>query len=454
MAPRFAELLGLMLLCSLWGWYEHSLALVLVGCLAAAVAWLALDSWRLGQVLRWMTAGDWSNEPRLPHVWQLLVDKIRKLQKNLQSKAQDNQARLDEFLSAIQASPNGVLLLDSDGRIEWSNQTAFEHLGIDPQRDVQQHVANLIRDPAFSAYLSKGDFQTEVSIQGAGASASKPVLISIRVHPYGKRRKLLLSRDVTVVQQAEAMRRDFVANVSHEIRTPLTVLSGFVETLQTLPLDEVERNQYLGLMEQQAKRMQTLVSDLLTLSKLEGSPSPNRQSVVLASELIERCVQEASGLSEVLAGGRHVLSVDMVQDVQLVGNRGELMSALGNLLSNAVRYTPAGGQIGVKLRVLPDGDVRISVSDTGAGIAPEHIPRLTERFYRVDRSRSRETGGTGLGLAIVKHAIQRHGGQVHIESRVGVGSVFSVQLPADRVRPVLSACAPLPRFGHPGADPV
>lgn len=436
MSFRFVELLGLMVLFSLWGWFKSSLLLVLAGVLCGAIVWLALDSWRLNQVLRWMRQGDWSNEPRLPHVWQLLVDKIRKLQKNLQSKASDSQARLDGFLSAIQTSPNGVLLLDSDGRIEWSNQTAFEHLGIDPQRDLQQHVSNLIRDPAFSAYLAKGDFLSEVSIPGAGVSASKPVVISIRVHPYGERRKLLLSRDVTAVQQAEAMRRDFVANVSHEIRTPLTVLTGFVETLQTLPLNESERSQYLALMEQQALRMQTLVSDLLTLSRLEGSPSPNRHAMVLASELIARCVQEARGLSEVLAGSRHTLVVDIDQDVRLVGNGGELSSALGNLLSNAVRYTPAGGRITVTLRMLADGDVRISVSDTGAGIAPEHLPRLTERFYRVDRSRSRETGGTGLGLAIVKHVVQRHGGQVHIESRMGVGSVFSLQFPADRVRPL------------------
>ena len=436
MGTRYVELLGMMLVASLWGWYEGSMLLLFSGCVLAAVAWMALDSWRFGQVLHWMREGDWANEPNLPHVWQLLVNKIRRLQKNLQSKAQENQSRLDEFLLAIQASPNGVMLLDSDGRIEWSNQTAFEHLGIDSQRDLQQHVVNLIRDPGFSAYLSKGDFQTEVSIPGPRTSASKPVVIAIRVHPYGKRRKLLLSRDVTAVQQAEAMRRDFVANVSHEIRTPLTVISGFVETLQSVPFDEAERNQYLALMAQQAQRMQTLVSDLLMLSKLEGSPIPSRQTTILASELIAQCVQEARNLSEVLTGGCHALSIDLHQDVQLIGNRSELLSALGNLLSNAVRYTPSKGKISVSMRLMPEGDVQIVVSDTGAGIAPEHIPRLTERFYRVDRSRSRDTGGTGLGLAIVKHVIQRHGGQVKIESQMGVGSVFSLQFPADRVRPL------------------
>jgi two-component system phosphate regulon sensor histidine kinase PhoR len=214
------------------------------------------------------------------------------------------------------------------------------------------------------------------------------------------------------------------------------VLSGFVETMQTLELADVDRDHYLGLMAQQAERMQSLVSDLLTLSKLEGSPAPNRQGLVLTSQLIDKCVADAQGLSEVLAGGSHRFTSDVSHDAQLAGSVDELSSALGNLLSNAVRYTPAGGRIDVRFEVLPDGSANLSVTDTGPGIAPEHLPRLTERFYRVDRSRSRETGGTGLGLAIVKHAIQRHGGQVSIRSDLGVGSTFVLHFPADRVRRV------------------
>lgn len=434
MTSRFVELLGLMALGSLLGWQSSSLFVLFGGMLLGGVAWLALDTWRCRRVLAWLADADAVQVPTVAAPWGKVVDKVRRLHKGLSGKARDSQARLEEFLAAIRSSPNGVLLLDSDGRIEWSNLTAGEHLGIDPERDLQQHVTNLVRDPAFASYMSKAEFQHEVAIAGAGASASKPVVIAIRVHPYGKRRKLLLSRDVTAVQQAEAMRRDFVANVSHEIRTPLTVLGGFVETLQTLPLDETERTRYLALMRQQAQRMQTLVSDLLTLSKLEGSPIPNRQQVVLASELIQACVREARGLSEVLNGPNHVLVVDVHTDVQLAGSSAELASALDNLLSNAVRYTPAGGTITTALVLGSDGVASISVSDTGAGIAPEHLPRLTERFYRVDQSRSRETGGTGLGLAIVKHVMQRHGGSVGVDSRQGEGSTFSLLLPADRVR--------------------
>ncbi|MBY0463898.1 MAG: phosphate regulon sensor histidine kinase PhoR [Burkholderiales bacterium] len=436
MTGRYVGLLGWMSLGALYGWYVNSVVWVWLGCMSGAVAWLALDNWRFQRVVNWLRTEDWSNEPKVAHAWGQLVERIRKLQKSLNGKAKDSQSRLDEFLAAIQASPNGVLLLDNQSRIEWANETAAEHLGIDPQRDLMQHVTNLIRDPAFSSYLNKGEFDSEVSIAGVRASASKPVSVAIRVHPYGKKRKLLLSRDVTAVQQAEAMRRDFVANVSHEIRTPLTVLSGFVETMQTLELADADRNHYLGLMAQQAGRMQSLVSDLLTLSKLEGSPSPNRQGVVLVSELIGKCLADAQGLSEVLAGGSHSITAEVRQDANLAGSPDELSSAVGNLLSNAVRYTPAGGRIDVGFELLADGAANLWVTDTGPGIAPEHVPRLTERFYRVDRSRSRETGGTGLGLAIVKHAIQRHGGQVTIRSELGIGSTFVLHFPADRVRRV------------------
>jgi two-component system phosphate regulon sensor histidine kinase PhoR len=364
----------------------------------------------------------------------LLADQSRRVYRVLIRQAQDNQDRLDEFLAAIQASPNGVLLLDSEGRIEWCNQTAADHLGVDPQRDLMQHVTNLVREPAFLSYLNVADFDQEVQINGYGASPAKPVQISVHIHPYGKKRRLMLTRDVTAVQQAEAMRRDFVANVSHEIRTPLTVLSGFVETLQSLPLNEAERLKYLALMAQQAERMQTLVNDLLMLSRLEGSPSPSRQDWSSARDLLGRCLQEAKGLSEVLNQSEHRIEMEFGADFELAGNAGELISGISNLLSNAVRYTPGGGRISCGIRRHSDGDAEVWVADTGPGISPEHIPRLTERFYRVDRSRSRETGGTGLGLAIVKHVIQRHGGQLSIASKLGQGSVFTLRFPADRIR--------------------
>jgi two-component system, OmpR family, phosphate regulon sensor histidine kinase PhoR len=254
------------------------------------------------------------------------------------------------------------------------------------------------------------------------------------VHPYGMGRRLLLTRDITAVEQAEVMRRDFVANVSHEIRTPLTVLMGFVETLQNLPLNEEERSRYLGLMARQAHRMQTLVDDLLTLSRLEGSPLPGVGEWTSLPALLSNCAQEGRALSDVLGKSQELLC-DEPPGLEIAGSPHELQSAMSNLVSNAVRYTPAGGSIHVRWRALPDGRGEFSVRDSGPGIASEHLSRLTERFYRIDRSRSRETGGTGLGLAIVKHVVQRHGGELKIDSTPGAGSTFAIQFPASRLRP-------------------
>jgi two-component system phosphate regulon sensor histidine kinase PhoR len=239
-------------------------------------------------------------------------------------------------------------------------------------------------------------------------------------------------------EQAEAMRRDFVANVSHEIRTPLTVLSGFVETLQTLPLEAAERARYLDLMAQQASRMQSLVNDLLMLSRLEGSPLPGAAEWSSVPTLMSQLEQEGRALSAVLnppiTGPAQQLVFEPAPRCELAGTAPELHSALSNLVSNAVRYTPAGGQVRCGWLQHPDGRSEFFVQDSGPGVAPEHIPRLTERFYRVDRSRSRDTGGTGLGLAIVKHVAQRHGAELKIESVLGKGSRFALVFPASRVR--------------------
>jgi two-component system phosphate regulon sensor histidine kinase PhoR len=246
------------------------------------------------------------------------------------------------------------------------------------------------------------------------------------------------------------MRRDFVANVSHEIRTPLTVLAGFVETLQTLALNDEERARYLDLMAQQAGRMQTLVNDLLTLSRLEGSPAPGASEAISMPTVMRQLEQDAHALSAVLNPAvDHLdkLVFDSSLTGDIVGAPNELLSAMSNLVSNAIRYTPSGGEIVVRACLLPDDRAEFSVQDSGPGIAPEHLPRLTERFYRVDRSRSRDTGGTGLGLAIVKHVAQRHGAELRIESTLGKGSVFRIIFPASRVKPFV--------VGHdPVAGPV
>src|SRR5439155_8058258 len=271
------------------------------GLVLGAFAWLALDSFYVARLLRWLRA-EQNNEtpaalvgaaPALRGIWGEVADRTRRLLKNRDQQNQESRSRLDEFLAAMQASPSGVVLLDAQGRIEWCNQMATQHFGFDAQRDVLQHIANLVREPAFRAYMASGNFSDNVVIPGNASTPARPVKLSVHVHSYGKGRKLLLSRDITAVELAEAMRRDFVANVSHEIRTPLTVLAGLIETLQTLPLKEPERVRYLTLMAQQSQRMQTLVSDLLTLSRLEGSPFPGANEWMTTSALLAQCEQEA-----------------------------------------------------------------------------------------------------------------------------------------------------------------
>lgn len=427
-------------------WILVSREMAALGIVAGAFIWLALDSLNLRRLLGWLRQ-EHADEvqspplqelPSLQGVWSDVGSRIRKLLKARNGLLKESQLRLEEFLAAMQASPSGVVLLDAQDRIEWCNQMATEHFGFDAQRDVMQHISNLVRVPAFKAYMATGNFAHDLVIPGSSSTPARPVKLSVHLYVYGNGRQLLLSRDITAVELAENMRRDFVANVSHEIRTPLTVLSGFIETLQTLPLAPAETSRYLTLMGQQSQRMQTLVSDLLTLSRLEGSPFPNAAVWLTTGALFAQCEQEARALSSLLVPNGHSLEFSADGPTEIAGIQAEIYSAISNLVTNAVRYTPDRGHIRVSWNILKDGRGEFKVHDTGPGVAPEHLPRLTERFYRVDPSRSRETGGTGLGLAIVKHVAQRHGAELLIKSELGQGSCFSLIFPPTRVRRVAS----------------
>jgi two-component system phosphate regulon sensor histidine kinase PhoR len=251
----------------------------------------------------------------------------------------------------------------------------------------------------------------------------------IQAFPFGQKRHLLLIQNVTDLQKADAMRRDFVANVSHEMRTPITVLMGFLETVQSLDLPKEQQGQYFEMMMLQAQRMKTLVEDLLTLANLESNALPAAANEVQIKTLMALIRNDSEALSQ----GRHSFSYNLQSSRNLLGDEREILSAFSNLVSNAIRYTPETGAIKVKWSINQDGQGEFSVSDTGPGIAPEHLSRLTERFYRVDRSRSRETGGTGLGLAIVKHIANRHQALLLIESTPGIGSTFTLQIPKERL---------------------
>ncbi len=404
--------------------------MVLVGALLGGMLGLAaivvVDSLRGWRLLRWLRGPRDDMAPRDTGFWGEVAYRVERSLRALEREASLERERLAEFVSAMEASPNGVLLLDAGDQIEWCNARSADHFGLDPERDRLQRVTNLIRAPAFVDYVQSGDFGEPVTF----ALPRRRGSIQVLIRRYGVDSKLVLSQDLTERERADAMRRDFVANVSHEIRTPLTVLSGFLETMRNLPLTEDERKRVITLMTQQAERMGNLVGDLLTLAQLEGSPRPTADRWVRIPALFAQAEAEARALS----AGRHAITFVGGAGAEIAGTESELQSAVANLVNNAVRYTPDGGTIRVAWAVLDNGAGELSVVDTGRGIAREHLSRLTERFYRVDGSRSRESGGTGLGLAIVKHVIQRHGGELDIASEPGQGSSFRLVFPAARVR--------------------
>jgi two-component system phosphate regulon sensor histidine kinase PhoR len=438
MFSRLLSFFALQLACGGVAWWlavgEQRHAVVVLAMLAASYAWGVLDVVQGTRVLIWLKKGELTESSIRMGIWGELAERVRKVARVRERTAIESDSRLQDFLAALQASPNGVVLLDKDARIEWFNQTAAGHFGLDAKRDLLQHFGNLVRDPAFAAYFTARDFSKAVEMPGRFNSSSLPVKLSVHMHPYGEGRCLLLSRDITVLEQVETMRRDFVANVSHEIRTPLTVLAGFIETLQTLTLDPQLQEKYLALMSEQAQRMQSLVNDLLMLSRLEGSPLPSSQDWVPVADLMAQCERDAHALSGLLWPEAHAIHFQAPEGLEVAGSAAELHSAMSNLIGNAIRYSQPDRPIEVQWSQGTGGTVVFSVKDQGVGISPEHIPRLTERFYRVDRSRSRETGGTGLGLAIVKHIAQRHSAELSIESTPGKGSRFCLTFPAARIQ--------------------
>ncbi|MEW6689694.1 MAG: phosphate regulon sensor histidine kinase PhoR [Pseudomonadota bacterium] len=399
---------------------------LLLALLAAA---LGVALWRqlreFAKLKRWASQSRLTDPPEAEGDWGEVFNLLHRHRRATLRRRRQLAQLMVRSRRGAQARPYGVAVLDPGYRLDWCNAAAREHLGLDPERDRGQPVVNIVRAPEFVDYLRERDFTQPVRLPAGGAL---PRVLEVQVVDFGAEEHLLLSRDVTGTERLEAMRRDFVANVSHELRTPLTVLAGFLETIQDLKLDAGRVRDYVALMAPQAERMKRLIEDLLTLSALEHAPAPPPAERVAMRPLLERVRAEAL----VLSGGRHRIALEVDGAHDLLGAESELVSAFVNLASNAVRYTPAGGEIRLAWRSGAEGG-EFSVEDTGIGIEPEHIPRLTERFYRVDRSRSRETGGTGLGLSIVKHALARHQAVLEITSAPGKGSRFVARFPAARL---------------------
>jgi two-component system phosphate regulon sensor histidine kinase PhoR len=382
--------------------------------------------WQEFRLSRWLENPDEVEAPDATGTWGDIFYRLQKLQRRQKTSRSELTSALEQFEHAAQAVPDGMVILNGSEQIEWCNPASRKYLGLDCGRDRGQFIRYLLRQTQFLAFLDAADFSRPLLCK---SPLNREVVLSLQLVPFGEGKKLLLARDITDLERVDAMRRDFIANVSHELRTPLTVVGGFVETLADapeLPAGEVRR--YYDLMLDHTRRMQRLLDDLLTLSRLESADHALKDEPVDVPDLAQALKAEAESLSR----GRHRIGLQLESGAWLKGSLQEIRSALGNLVSNAVRYTPSGGEITLAWREQA-GEGVFSVTDTGEGIATEHIPRLTERFYRVDRSRSRETGGTGLGLAIVKHVLTRHGARLEVRSAPGKGSTFSAVFPHSRL---------------------
>lgn len=402
---------------------------------AAALFLLARHERQIGRLAAWAEQPLGTPLPDAGGSWSRAFMALHRRARQAAAQREELQEMGERFRLAAEALPEGVVILDPRRTIEWMNPRAELLLGLDAGRDIGTPVAHLVREPEFIAFLdAQGESEEPPLPLTVRPLRSPGRVLHIRGAPFSAGRTLLLVEDLTQLDRLETVRRDFVANVSHEMRTPLTVVQGFLETAKDSiedtahPTSPEEIAHFLDMALDHAYRMQRLIEDLLTLSTLETDAPPQEESVDVAAVLA--LVREET---RALSGGRHEVTLEDSGPAQLLGSGRELHSAFSNLASNAVRYTPSGGRITLRWRSLLGGGAVFEVEDTGIGIDSRHLPRLTERFYRVDRGRSRESGGTGLGLAIVKHVLERHQATLSIESRLGVGSTFMAIFPARRV---------------------
>lgn len=359
-------------------------------------------------------AGLWGELYRAVGRYQQRARKGRKRQLRFQRR----------FREAANSVPDALVVLSKSQQIEWANPAATALLGVHWPADEGRLFTTVCEQPGLAEYLDSEDFSRPLEV---AAEHNQSIMLSIRVAPFGerKRQRLVVGRDITKIFHLNMIRRDFVANASHELRTPLTVIAGFVENLSSSALTPEPHRRPLSLMENQTNRMRSIIEDLLTLSRLEMQDTASNLAPVNMAQEIEQVVADARTLSD----GKHEIAVDVDVDLMLIGNQSDLRSAVSNLVFNAVKHTPAGSHVHISWHNEVDAPV-LRVSDDGPGIDPEHIPRVTERFYRVDKARSRASGGTGLGLAIVKHVLSRHDAELSIASEPGRGSCFACRFPA------------------------
>jgi two-component system phosphate regulon sensor histidine kinase PhoR len=398
---------------------------LVLGLFPALLVYLAWHLYNLSRLLRWLNEGKKLQPPVAGGIWNEVFDQIVRLQQRNRKRKRSLRRLLKRFHSITVALPDATVeLRPGSDEIDWWNSAASRFLGLRYPRDSGQRISNLIRNPVFIEHLRAADADREFEMP---SPVNEDIILRMRVIPYPKNRLLLLARDVTRLQRLERTRQDFVANVSHELRSPLTVVSGYLETMLDVDEGGGQMQAQLGSMRTQAERMTRIVDDLMLLSRLESEEPQTDLDIVAVAPLATTIAEHARELS----AGKHSVTLHADNSLCVRGSESELYSAFSNLVFNAIRYTPAGGTVAIRWETV-DEIPMFTVVDSGVGIEAQHIPRLTERFYRVDTGRSRASGGTGLGLAIVKHVLLRHEARLEIDSKPGKGSSFTCHFPLER----------------------
>lgn len=409
------------------GWFTRAETAWLL-FIAGALVYLATHIYWIHRLYQWALKPSLNFMPNGKGIWEdIFANLYHEMRRHSRSQSQLSST-LERLRHATSALPDGVVVLNNRNEIEWFNEPAIQRLGLKRHHDENQPIYYLLRQAEFVEYLQAENYSEPLKLK---SWRSPDVTLELQIIPFASKQRLLICRDVSAIEKTEVMRRDFIANVSHELRTPLTVIGGFLETISDMQGEvSPDIQPYFDMMQSQTTRMRRIIEDLLTLSRLENNVTLKDEADIDMPALLKQLQKDAQALSQ----GQHTVSLHMETTVNLRGSYNELLSALSNLTSNAVRYTPAQGKIDIYWQMRGE-DVVFAVQDTGIGIEPQHLPRLTERFYRVDSGRSRDTGGTGLGLSIVKHILHHHQASLQVESEPGQGSRFQIVFPAQRVLP-------------------
>lgn len=402
--------------------FSQKLAVVIV--LATLIIFILIHIYWIYKLSNWVESPSLKNLPNGTGIWQNIFAKLYRTYRQQKKSQTQLTTTLDQFIQAAEAINDGIVGVNEDNEILWSNKKAQKMLNINPKKDYNQPINYIFRNSDLSNYLIKENYEDSINIH----NTNNKLDIEIKATFFSENHKLITCRDLTSLKKIQNLRKDFVSNFSHELKTPLTVISGFLETLEDRKKIDVQSKKIISLMSEQAHRMKKLIDDLLLLSNVESDYLQNRSEKIIMRDIFKKIKNEVSFIDQ----QQHKISYSLNNEINIYGSSTEIYSAFINLLTNAIRYTDKKGEITVSWNKI-NNDAIFQVADTGIGIPEKHLKRITERFYRVDEDRSRESGGTGLGLSIVKNIMHQHQGEIRVASEINSGSSFKLIFPSERI---------------------